>query len=393
MRYLVAFLVVLIAAVAAGQPGASAQDGAGGPSTTPNLRVAFIGDMGINSNAVSVLQLIEDEGADMAIAMGDLGYGNETNPQTAINWHNQVTNVLGADYPFFATIGNHDVGNWTTYSQLLEDRLALLPEANCTGSYGSMMTCTYEGLYFILSGTGTQPNSQDHQPHIDYLEQQLAADNSIWRICAWHKNQQAAQIGGKTNEVGWGSYEACRERRAIIATAHEHSYQRTKTLTNTVNQTVDPLWPDPDTLRVTEGATFLFVSGLGGNSIRDQERCFPSTPPYGCNGEWASIYSSNQSADYGALFIDFNVDGDPYKAEGYFKDVEGNVIDTFTVFSEPTPVGGVAELSPDEEQRLIEEASESSSNTLVFIALGAFALLVLVAITALGWRLARSRAA
>jgi hypothetical protein len=388
MRYLVALLAVLIAAFSAGAP-AQAQEGAGGPPTSPNLRVAFLGDAGVNSNAVSVLQLIEDEGADMAIHMGDLGYGNETNPQSAINWHNQVTNVLGAAFPYFVTIGNHDVGNWSTYTQLLEDRLALVPEANCTGSYGSMMTCTYEGLYFILSGTGTQPNSQNHQPHIDYLEDQLAADNSIWRICAWHKNQRAAQIGEKSDEVGWLSYEACREGRAIIATAHEHSYSRTKTLTNTVNQTVDPLWPDGDEVRVTEGATFLFVSGLGGNSIRDQERCLPSTPPYGCNGEWASIYSSTQGAEDGALFIDFNVDGDPYKAEGYFKDVDGNIIDTFTVFSEPTPVGGVAELSPVDEQRLIEEASEGSNNILVFIALGAFVLIALIAVTVLGWRLAR----
>ena len=34
-------------------------------SPPPNFKVAFIGDQGVNSNAVAVLQLIKSEGADM----------------------------------------------------------------------------------------------------------------------------------------------------------------------------------------------------------------------------------------------------------------------------------------------------------------------------------------
>jgi len=313
-------------------------------ATPPNFKVAFIGDMGINTNAQSVLQLIENEGADMAIHLGDLGYGNESNPQTAIGWDAQVTNVLGASFPYFAVTGNHDVGNWATYQDLLLDRLALVSGASCSGDYGVQAACTYQGLFFILSGIGSQPDLQpDYGPHVSYIQSQLAADNSIWRICAWHKNQKFMQVGGKEDEVGWQAYEACRQYRAIIATAHEHSYHRTRTLTNTQTQTVDTAWPDVSPLRVSPGATFVFVSGLGGNSIRDQERCTPTTFPYGCNGEWASIHTSNQGANYGVLFIEFHVDGDPYKASGYFKEIDGDVKDTFTVYSE-VPVGGVAEL-------------------------------------------------
>ena len=75
----------------------------------------------------------------------------------------------------------------------------------------------------------------------------------------------------------------------------------------------------------------MFVSGLGGESIRDQERCLPTTYPYGCSDEWASIYSSDQGAKFGALFIEFHVDGDPGKARGYFKNVDGQIIDEFTI--------------------------------------------------------------
>lgn len=142
------------------------------------------------------------------------------------------------------------------------------------------------------------------------------------------------QLGDRPiNTTGWGVYEECRKGGAIIATAHEHSYHRTKTLINIENQIVDPEWPDPNNIRIQEGSTFVFVSGLGGASIRNQDYCLPYTFPYGCNGEWASIYTSDQGANFGALFCSFNVDGKPNKANCYFKDISGNVPDQFTITS------------------------------------------------------------
>ena len=40
----------------------------------PNFKVAFIGDQYLGSNAVSVLQLIKDEGTDMVLHQGDFDY-------------------------------------------------------------------------------------------------------------------------------------------------------------------------------------------------------------------------------------------------------------------------------------------------------------------------------
>ncbi len=286
-----------------------------------NFTVAFIGDQGPSSDALAVLALIQSEGANMVLHQGDLDY--EDDPTA---WDRRINDVLGADFPYFASIGNHDTGAWTGYQKKLVERLARIPAATCSGDLGVKSSCSYQGLVFILSGVGIK--GIDHEA---YIRNELAQTSVIWRICSWHKNQRKMQIGAKDDGTGWGVYEACREGGAIIATAHEHSYSRTKTLIGMQSQTVDPDWPHPQQVRVVRGASFVFVSGLAGKSVRNQERCLPSVAPYGCNGEWASIYASQQGASHGALFCTFNVGAQADKARCYFKDIGGVVADEFTI--------------------------------------------------------------
>lgn len=298
-------------------------------SPIPNLKVAFIGDQGPASNGSGtdgekVLKLISEEKADLVIHLGDFDYDND--PES---WDKSISDILGENYPYFATVGNHDVdgGKWLEYQKKLQTRLGKISGVACSGDLGVKSTCSFKGLFFVLSGIGTIGSG-----HEGYIEDELKSNaNYIWKVCAWHKNQNAMQIGGKGNEVGWDTYEKCRENGAIIATAHEHSYERTKTLSNMQSQTVDPTCSDRNSLCVGKGKTFAFVAGLGGLSIRPQDRCLPSQYPYGCKGEWASIYTSNQEAKPGALFIEFNVDGQVNKAKGYFKNIDKQVVDGFEV--------------------------------------------------------------
>jgi hypothetical protein len=129
-------------------------------------------------------------------------------------------------------------------------------------------------------------------------------------------------------------YEIARRGGAIIATAHEHSYSRTHLLADVSQQVVasreQPLAlaaDDPTTLR-DEGRSFVFVSGLGGDSVRPQVRGGPW---------WASIYTADQDARAGALFGVFHHRGDPRLARFYFKDIEGRVPDEFLVTSPEPP--------------------------------------------------------
>ena len=301
---------------------------------TPGFKVAIVADQGINANSRRVMELIRDEGADMAIVPGDFGY-NEGNSVAPALWDEMITSVLGADYPLFASRGNHDVSQWDQYQPLLEARLARIPEAVCVGDLGIRSACSYRGLFFLLTVEGTEDS---------YYHDQLAQSDSLWNICSWHKNKRALQTGGKADDIGWGPYEECRKGGALIVTGHEHSYSRTKTLRDMSRQTVDSLWPDPNMLRVGAGSSFVAVSGLGGKSIRNQSRCLPKAYPYGCNEEWANIYASNQGAKYGVLFIEFNVDGDEKKANGYFKNIDGEIIDDFTLMAD---VYGVPAMAPE----------------------------------------------
>jgi hypothetical protein len=275
-----------------------------------------------------VLELIRNEGADMVIHLGDFDYRDDP-----ISWDAQLTDVLCASFPLFAVVGNHELKRWDAYQHLLEERLGRVQDAACSGEYGVNAACRYQGIFFLLSGAGTLGSG-----HAAFIREALARDGSVWRICAWHKNQQAMQIGDKADSVGWESYEACRDGGAIIANGHDHNYARSRTLTDLQRRSLDLEWPDGDTVKIGAGSTFVVVSGLGGRSVQGQYRCYPARPPYGCNFEWATIYSATQEAQYGALFIDFNVDGDLRKARGYFKNVAGEIIDSFTILAQ-TPEG------------------------------------------------------
>ena len=291
--------------------------------TDANFRVAFIGDQGLGPNSVAVLNLIKDENAQMVLHQGDFDYNDDPDA-----WDKQISNVLGDDFPYFGTIGEHDQLKWNEYQQKLHDRLKKNPDAQCIGDLGVKSSCTYKGLHFIQVGPGIKGSE-----HGSFIENQLNNNDHIWSVCSWAMNMTDMQTGKKSNKTGWEVYENCKNAGAIIATGHEHVYSRTKTLIDIENQVVDPEWSERNKLRIKEDSTFVFVSGIGGKDIRPQERCLPLSYPYGCNGEWANIYTSDQRATFGALFCTFNADGQPNKAYCYFKDIDGRIIDAFTITS------------------------------------------------------------
>ncbi|MBI2472277.1 MAG: metallophosphoesterase [Planctomycetes bacterium] len=306
-KYIIAFLVLTVVHPVWAQTSVPPSE------TPPNFKVAFIADQGLGKNAEAVLKLIKSEGAQTILHQGDFDYKN--NPSA---WEAQIDRILGADFPYFASIGNHDIKDWygkEGYQEYLKNRLNR-QEIKWDGDLGVKSSIRYKGIFIILVAPGELGYHHDV-----YIRDQLARDKSIWRICSWHKNMQLMQVGGKKDDTGWGVYEEARKGGAIIATAHDHSYGRSYPLSSFVNQTISS---HSNRMVITEGRTFAFFSGLGGGGIHEQKLDEPW---------WAKVYTKTQNATYGALFGIFNVNGIPNKAMFYFKNINGEVIDHFNVTS------------------------------------------------------------
>lgn len=327
-----------------GGASGSGTGGSGGsvPGGTPqnDVLIAFMGDQGNGSNADAVLNLIKNEGAEAVVHNGDFDYAS--NPSA---FENRVNAILGSNYPYYAVIGNHDAAAWSGssgYGAKLAARVARVPSMNCTGEIGVKANCNFRGVHLIQSCVGVSElrstcnaNAADQ---VNFIDASLAASTAPFKICSWHKNQNDMQTGSKSNEVGWQAYQKCMAAGAIVSTGHEHSYSRTGILTNIGNATNHGVltgnWANPE---VSPNHSFVFVSGLGGVEIRDFESSGHSDDTW-----WATTYASNRwlkngtlqpatTASYGALFVNFHDGGNVKRATAYFKDLNGRIIDQFTI--------------------------------------------------------------
>lgn len=287
--------------------------------TRPDLKVAFVADIGTARDAQAVLRLIKRSGADLVLAQGDLVYDDD--PEA---FAGMVDGILGNDFPFFASLGNHDVETWRESAAWLRDRAARTG-AVCEGTVGVKAVCVFDGLTFVTSSAEVLETERAIS-HADFIRRELGTAPQRWKVCSWHYNQATMQVGGKRDRMGWEIYEACREAGAIIATGHEHSYSRTHLIGKFGDEPV--VVATGDTLEVGPGRTIAFVSGLGGASIRVQKR----------SGDWwASVYTASQGAEFGALFCTFSAGGQHDAADCYFEAVNGDVPDSFRLIHRPSP--------------------------------------------------------
>jgi hypothetical protein len=289
-----------------------------------NFTVGFFGDQGLGNNSVAVLTLCRDEGVQMIIHGGDFDYRNDPT-----GWEDQITSVLGPNFPYFVSIGNHDVPSWdssqteeATYQEVIHGRMSRIQGVKCQGEIGVNLLCTYRGITFLLSGIGTL--GFDHEDITDYS---FSTFPGRWRICSWHKNQRLMQIGNFHDETGWLTYEMCRKHGAMVVTGHEHHYARTFLLSSFQQQTIvsnDTQAP----LLLKEGQSFLVVSGVGGKSIFHWNNTLREDP------WWAAAHARNDGLNFGALICKFNYNGQKDRAFCYFKQIDSVVLDSFLVISQ-----------------------------------------------------------
>lgn len=277
-----------------------------------NYTIAFIGDSGADSGFRQVLQLILNEGADAVLHQGDFDYDDDPAKfETAIN------DILGENFPYFASAGNHDENELNGYKTNFQNRMNRLGIV-VDGDILIKCSIIFNEFHMVFTAPDVSGGGSGHA---EYIVSKFSTSEPTWRLSSWHKNMRDMQVGGKGDEAGWPVYERSREMGALIFTGHEHSYSRTHLLASCQNKTVASV---ADTLSLSEGNTIVVVSGLGGRSIRDQERS---------GNWWASIYTSDQNANYGALFGVFNYNGVKNLAKFYFKDIDGNIPDEYFVIN------------------------------------------------------------
>src|SRR5437867_9192420 len=187
----------------------------GAQSDVPvDFKIAFIGDQGLGPNAQAVLTLIRDEGASAVLHSGDFDY---TDSPAA--WDDQINAVLAANFPYFASAGNHDASAFRGpggYQEFLAARMNRLG-IPWRGDLGVQSSLTYRGVFIVMTAPGIF-GAGDGLYDL-FVAGELAADTSAWRISSWHEDMQLMQVGEKSDETGWGVYEQSRRGGAIIATA------------------------------------------------------------------------------------------------------------------------------------------------------------------------------
>lgn len=94
--------------------------------------MAFVGDQGTNENARAVLQLVANEGTDLLLLQGDLGYDRGA----SVKWIANIDEILGTQFPVLLTVGNHENYEWSVYRQWLLQRINDVPELICEGNPG-----------------------------------------------------------------------------------------------------------------------------------------------------------------------------------------------------------------------------------------------------------------
>lgn len=245
-------------------------------------------------------------------------------------------------------------------------------DKNCIGEYGINSLCHWNGLAIVSSGVGTMGTN-----HAKFIDSSLAAVNRLrsssslfaassssnstiipsWNFCSWHKNQRLYQTGDKKDETGYEVYDACRKHGAIVMTAHQHLYARSKIMhhfeklkvgwddiffyndeeedeeddiddrssNNTTTNNMGKKKKLKPVLNIGPGKSFAVVNGLGGDSIRSWEDHLERKP------WWAANAAQDNDANYGALLCTFHVHKDPALARCKFQDISGKIWDEFYV--------------------------------------------------------------
>lgn len=304
-----------------GEPEASTDSS---PDEMPSggVTVAYIADQDMRETSREVLRLISREDADVVVHSGDFDYQND--PE---GWDAMLTEELGADFPYLASAGDHDLQEWEGYERVLSDRAERVDGLEWTGELGLQATARFRGITFVFVAPTVCEDEEnvEEYPYAcgkvenslapkEYATGKLAGADTQWRVCSFHRPNDDFQVSDKEEGASTELYDACREYGAITVTGHDHNYARTHLMSDYSSRSIASKSPPYE---IGDGKTFSVVSGLGGEG-------FYETTEEVDHQWWAAKNTRNTDGSFGAFFTTLRSDG---TATCYFKDVDGTVVD------------------------------------------------------------------
>ncbi len=278
------------------------------PAAAAAVVFAAIGDYGDGSTASGdVANLVDGWTPSFIIAAGDNRYGASTFDDVVGRFYcGHLTDAKAGPWcsggtspanDFFPAPGNHDYNDGGGLAEYLD--YFTLPGAGVAGSGTSGNERYYDFVrgpvhFFALDSQAALTDPADMAAQKAWLQAQLAASTSAWKIVFFHHPPYSSGTHGSSPAMQWPF--AAWGADAVIA-GHDHTYER-----------------------IDVGGIPYFVNGLGGRSIYSF-----GTPVPGSQLRY--------NDDYGAMRI--SADGAQMTFE--FVNLAGAVVDSFTTNGDPIP--------------------------------------------------------
>ena len=283
------------------------------PSPAPGeVKICIIGDTGIGSPSVQTHGLCKAAGVDAILHTGDLDYTDSPS-----QWESFITNQMGASFPYFYVLGNHEIDNAAGYRANADARFRRLG-INWVGTLTSHCAFDWRGIRFIMTTPGIGDSSA-----ATYIRDQAAASTAPWVLSVHHQQMARMQVNTKGDTTGWGVYEEARQQGVVVWNGHAHGYGRTHLLSKMDTQTVAD---NTNPYTVIKGASIVVQTGLGGDSVS-------SAGPYATQPYWGKVSTATNGGTYGVVICTFGAGGDPKRADCLFRNVNNVEVDRWTMFS------------------------------------------------------------
>ena len=234
MRRIPLFIIVLIVALAgllASQElrlASAAQEarpvsGASAPVALPNkdgsVKFLILGDTGTGDSGQTAIgnQVVAFRAKfpfDFGILLGDNLYGSERPSDYARKFERPYKALIDAGVKFYASLGNHDDPNQRMYK---------LFNMNGERYYSFRPSLTAGVRFFALDSNYMDPKQ------VEWLEKELAASGSDWKIAFFHHPPYASGMHG-SHEIIRNQLEPLFIKHGVnvVFTGHEHFYERIK---------------------------------------------------------------------------------------------------------------------------------------------------------------------